>query len=230
MPEIHELPSGSVLTGAEYFPVSQELIASKITLDDIAAFVNYQDTTVTFTSLTLAEIGSTRSNFTLNWSIGPTARTLVSQTFNGDAIDVADRSKLITDSITGNTTWTVVANDGKSSGTGSVTQSFGYTRFYGAASSASLSDTQIKALTADLSTQSRVQSRQITCSNQYIYFCWPDSWGGNTASSFTVNGLLNTAWTLVRNDTFTNASGASYTIRLYRSNNLLTGTFNVSVS
>jgi hypothetical protein len=233
MPEIHQLPNSNSLTGAELFPTSQDVHARKCSLDDIAAFLNYQNTSVVASnnSGSPVEIGSSKTNITVSWTVGPNGRIPVSQTFGGSSIASTDRSKIIAGPITTNTTWTITATDSKpTTGTGSTTLEFRYKRYYGVSANATLTDPQIIALSSDLGTQSRTQTRQIVCSNEYIYFAWPDSWGGATSSSFTVNGLLNTAWIKVRNDSFTNASGNTYNIGVFRSSNLLTGTFNLGVS
>lgn len=174
------------------------------------------------------EIGQTISSVALVWSITLGTKSLTSQSINNGigALDVADRSYTHSgQSITSNRTYTVSITDGTTPRTGSTTVAFYYKRFWGVSSSATLDDAGIRALSQEYST-TRVQSRSMTASAQYLYFCWPDDWG---APTWTVNGLANTDFTLVRNDTFTNASGYSYTIRLYRSGNMLTGTYTVGV-
>jgi hypothetical protein len=77
-------------------------------------------------------------------------------------------------------------------------------------------------------TTSRTQTRNgMAPSAEYVYFAWPASFGG-TINSFTVNGLLNNDWQLSERD-FVNASGKSELYKIFRSNNLLTGTFNIAV-
>jgi hypothetical protein len=73
----------------------------------------------------------------------------------------------------------------------------------------------------------RVKSTfSINLTNQFLYYIYPTSFG---ASSFTINGLLNTDFSF-KDFTFTNQYGYVATFRMYRSNNILNGTFNVAVS
>lgn len=66
----------------------------------------------------------------------------------------------------------------------------------------------------------------ITLSNQFFYYVYPLAFG---ASAFTINGLSNTDFSFM-DFTFTNPFGFATTFRMYRSNNLLNGTFNIAVS
>jgi len=66
----------------------------------------------------------------------------------------------------------------------------------------------------------------ITLSGQFFYYVYPTSFG---AASFTINGLSNTDFTF-KDFTFTNPFGFATTFRMYRSNNILNGTFNIAVS
>ena len=63
-------------------------------------------------------------------------------------------------------------------------------------------------------------------SGQYVYFAYPSSFG---VATFTVNGLLNTDWSLTTR-AFVNASGYSEPFHIYRSNNLLTGTYVIAIT
>lgn len=92
--------------------------------------------------------------------------------------------------------------------------------YEGVNANTSLSDGDIVALTSQFQT-SRILSVTLAPSGQYLYFALPTSFG---AATFNVNGLLNTAWILTTR-TF---DGDTYNI--YRSQNLLTGTFQVAVS
>lgn len=74
---------------------------------------------------------------------------------------------------------------------------------------------------------SRVKSTfSITLSNQYFYYVYPTSFG---AASFTINGLLNNDFSFT-DFSFTNPFGFVTSFRMYRSNNLLNGTFNIAVA
>jgi hypothetical protein len=66
----------------------------------------------------------------------------------------------------------------------------------------------------------------ITLSNQFFYYVYPTAFG---AAAFTVNGLSNTDFSF-KDFVFTNPFGYSTSFRLYRSNNILNGTFNIAVA
>ena len=66
----------------------------------------------------------------------------------------------------------------------------------------------------------------ITLSGQFFYYVYPLSFG---AAAFTINGLSNTDFSF-KDFTFTNPFGFATTFRMYRSNNILNGTFNIAVS
>jgi hypothetical protein len=98
--------------------------------------------------------------------------------------------------------------------------------YWGVSSTPSpLTNAEIIALSSQFAT-SRNLSVMLTAAAQYIYFAYPAAWG---TATFTVNGLLNTAWTLTV-ISFTNASGYNSSYNLYQSNNLLTGTYQIVVS
>ncbi len=66
----------------------------------------------------------------------------------------------------------------------------------------------------------------INLTAQYFYYVYPTSFGN---ASFTINGLLNTDFTS-KDFVFTNPHGFATTFRMYRSNNLLNGSFNIAVA
>ena len=97
------------------------------------------------------------------------------------------------------------------------------TRWHGASALTTLTDAQITTNLASDVADSFVQTRDIVCDGEYIYFVLPATWG---APTFTVGGLLNTAWaSTTRQIAFT---GLDYTI--YRSTFPLTGTIRVSLA
>jgi hypothetical protein len=66
----------------------------------------------------------------------------------------------------------------------------------------------------------------ITLSNQFFYYIYPTSFG---AAAFTINGLSNNDFSFA-DFSFTNPFGFVTTFRMYRTNNLLNGTFNIAVA
>ena len=94
----------------------------------------------------------------------------------------------------------------------------------------SLINTVLSATTGVLSTTKTLSTAK-TLSNQFYYYAYPKIYGTPT---FTVNGLPNNAWgnsnigTLFTT-TFINTNGYSNQYYVARSDNRLTGTFNISI-
>lgn len=119
-----------------------------------------------------------------------------------------------------NATYTInaVASDGKT-GSSSQTITWFWKRYWGAFASAypptdvrfAITDAQILALTGagvgtgnELSTTRVKTLNNINASGNYLVFAWPASWGN---PQFVINGLINTAFTKVRSNSFTNGAG-----------------------
>lgn len=96
--------------------------------------------------------------------------------------------------------------------------------YWGLSDDATLSTAQINALNTALAT-SRAQTRVLSPAGQYLYIVYPAAFG---AATFTVNGLSNNDFTLVTQN-HTPAGGSSTSYRVYKSNNLLTGTYSLGV-
>jgi len=183
----------------------------------ISAFTN---------SVNAVEIGSTVSSTILNWTIN---KTITSQSLNqGFFVNDTATPEIYTDgaSYTTDRTYTLTISDGQTNVNASSSVYFRNKRYWGVNASASLSDAQIIALSSELST-GRTQTRNgMAPAAQYIYIAYPASWG---VATFTVNGLLNTDWTLSVQDHI-NASGNTTSYNVYRTNNLLTGSYNIVVN
>jgi hypothetical protein len=123
---------------------------------------------------------------------------------------------------------TVSSSDKATSTVATITWYWG--RYWGAFSSGvpptdgsfTISNAQILALTGagvgtgyELSTTMAKTYNGINGGGNYLVFAFPTSWGTPT---FVVNGLTSSAFTLVRNNTFTNVSGGSTTYSVWVSN------------
>ncbi|MFA5187682.1 MAG: hypothetical protein WC551_14470, partial [Patescibacteria group bacterium] len=191
---------------------------------DYLLYVNPSITSFTNT-VNQVEIGTTVASTTLNWTIN---KSVTSESLNQGIgfITPSLRTYTHVDSYTTDRTYTLTVNDGTNNTSASTSVYFRYKRYYGTNASATLNDGQIISLTGELST-SRVQTRNgITPSNEYIYIVYPAAWG---TATFTVNGLLNTDWTLTV-QSHTNSSGYTANYNVYRTNNLLTGSYNIGVN
>lgn len=175
------------------------------------------------------EIGSTVTSTTLTWTIDESA-DLTDQTLNQSigSVGTVVRQYIHSDSYTTDRTYTLTITDGVNPDNASTSIYFRHKRYWGTNANTSLNDAQIIALSSELST-SRSMSKSITSAAAYIYFAWPSSWDSSPPATFTVNGLNNTAWTYVTRN-FINASGYTEEYRIYKSDNLLTGSYDIVVS
>lgn len=173
------------------------------------------------------EIGSSIASVVLSWSYNT---SITAQSLSGSGTSaplLAARTQTVSGPFTTLQTWGLSADNGADHATGSTTLRFLSKRYWGVSALTTLTDAQIIALANSVLTTTRVMFDTLAPSAQYIYFAWPTSFGTPT---FLVNGLLNTAWTKVRSaSAFVNASGASVNYDVWRSDNLLTSTFQVTV-
>lgn len=183
--------------------------------------------------LSAFEIGTTISNVNLTWTIAPTGLVLSNQTLspNIGMVDVSLRTtNLIGLSLTTDTTWTNVINDGLGFNNSIVTNTASITfRHYlswGRSSLTNLGNSEIQTLHTtgggagrEFRTTRQRSGISMTVSNQYVYFAYPASFG---AATFRVGGLPNSAFTSTT-ATYTNASGNVSSFLIYRTLELITG-------
>lgn len=171
------------------------------------------------------EKGITVSSTVLNWTTS-TAPTTLSLNQGIGSISSGLTTYTDTASYSTSRTYTLTASDGTCSPTANTSVTFLDSNYFGVNSSATLNDTQINALSSSLSS-TRVQTHNgLTPAAQYLYIAYPASYGVGT---ITVNGFLDNSWVLaVQNHT--NASGSTSSYNVFRSANLLTGTYNVSIN
>jgi hypothetical protein len=175
------------------------------------------------------EIGSTITTVGVGWS---TNKIMSSVTITGTGSPTTDYAPATSGvisitglSLTTDTTYTMHCTDLESAtDTGSANVSFRYSRYWGVGTLTSLSDSQINALTNELST-SRVKTITYVCANEYFYYIYPVTWG---TSTFTIGGVENVP--TVSTITHINSSGNSASYYFYRSVNLLTGTITVVIT
>jgi hypothetical protein len=192
------------------------------TLDDILN--PYKAPQVSLSGGGTWEVGQTVANVVLTWSVS-VHQTIVSQVLT-DAGNVGTTATNYTfngANLTTNKTYTIVVDDGSSTGSSSTTFSFRHRRRWGLSADATLDNDGVLALTSELAT-ARTQTRTFNASAQYLWFAWPESWGEAT---FRVNGLMNSAW-ITNVQPHLNASGHTTNYRLYRSQYLQSGS-NINV-
>jgi hypothetical protein len=168
---------------------------------------------------------------TLNWTVNrPLQSTPISSiTVNGVSITpdpiaegATQSGALANQTLNRNivTTYAITAfNTSGYSSTRTTTIQWFWKRYWGAFASPypptdvrfSISDAQVLALTGagigtgnELSTTLVKTYDGINAGGNYLVFGWPSAWGQPT---FVINGLISTAFTRVRSNSFTNASG-----------------------
>ena len=165
------------------------------------------------------EIGSTVSSVGLSWSIN---KTETSQSLNQGIGTLANgvRSYTYSIPITTNKTFTITVGDGTTTANASTSVVFYNRRWWGTSALSSLTGPQILGLASDELSTGRSKSMTLNGNGEYIYYAYPSAWG---TATFTVNGLLNTAWTLSI-VSHTNASGHTENYNVYRTNTIQNGT------
>lgn len=188
------------------------------------------------------------SSFTLNWSVTRHTLPITSITVNGVSVSSGffiglapggTLSSGTTATITNpntNQTYAIVTTTASETVNASTLVVFSHKRFYYGESQNVIPFTDPNTstnvnLNANAGTSEFAGSRvkgafAITLSNQFFYYVYPTAFG---AAAFTINGLSNTDFTF-KDFTYTNPLGFSTTFRMYRSNNILNGTFNIAVS
>ncbi len=172
------------------------------------------------------EIGTTVTSTVLNWSYN---KTMITASLNQGIGSISPSLLTYTQTATytTNRTYTLTAGDGVNSTSANTTISFENKNYWGSSihDSSTITDAQIIALNKGF-TITRAKSFSVSPSAEYIVYSYPASFG---AATFTVNGFLDTAFTLTTRN-FVNASGATVSYNIYTSNDLLTGTYSVVVS
>jgi hypothetical protein len=191
------------------------------------------------------------ASFTLNWSVTRRTLPITSITVNGLVVPspffsgLAQNASLVsgtTATITTpntNQTYQIVTTTASENVNASTSITFSHKRYFygdtqnllddglftdaGRSTNVNLNDVGGKS---EFATTRVKSSFPITLSNQFFYYVFPVTFG---SASFTINGLSNTDFS-VKDFTFTNPFGFATTFRMYRSNNILNGTFNIAVS
>ena len=203
-------------------PISETIVDYKSALD----YLLYYDLTITLNTshVTTVEVGSVLSNVTFNWSYN---KTILSQSFNGVSLDKDVKNFVCTENIINNKTFTLTANDERKQFSKSITFNFRHGRYWGTSSSTSLTNDDIlNSLNKELSTNRNKTFTVTANDNEYIYYCYPNSWG---TSTFSVGGFVG-GFELVSTINFTNINNVTTLYNVYRSTNKSLGNTTVTVS
>jgi hypothetical protein len=177
----------------------------------------------------VVQIGSTVNTIGVSWD---TNKVMTSVTITGTGAPATNyapaTSGVITitgQALTSDTTYTMYCTDLElATDTGTATVLFRYARYWGVGTLTSLSDSQINALSYELTT-TMVKTVTYSLSNQYFYYIYPVAWG---TATFTIGGIENVP--IVSTITHINSSGNSSSYYFYRSANLLTGSITVVIT
>ena len=164
------------------------------------------------------EVGQTVTSTLLSWSW---SKPLISQSLNNG---IGSLSPVLTtynhiSTYTTDRTYTITGATAAQPSNASTSVVFRQKRWWGTNPTVTPVDATIFALSNNEFTSSRAKSFTINGGGQYIYYAYPSTFG---AATFTVNGLLNTAWTLFV-ISHTNASGFTENYNVYRTNTIQNG-------
>jgi hypothetical protein len=242
---INENPTTSTIGGIQSgttFPAS-----SPKTVQQVLDMLLYPYQSPGFTSFSISNLGASSasgntvevgdtiaSNRTFTWSTSNSGNvlansisiidqtngnTVLASSLANDGNQVVTNGSITKTSSTSHTFQIRGTNTNSGTFTGSYTINWRHRRWWGVSASSTMTSAGLLTLGNNEFSTSRSKSMVLDGDAKYIYIAYPESWG---AASFTVNGLLNTAWTLsVINHT--NASGHVESYNVYRSNTVQNG-------
>lgn len=222
-----KISSSSIMTAmdeklAYTNPISETITDYKSALD----YLLYYDLTISLSSnqsQTVLEMGSVISSITFNWSYN---KNILSQVFNGVPLNLSSRSYTYSTKLSSNKTFNLIATDERKSFSKSISFYFRYGRYWGVSTSPTLDSRGILGLSKELSTGKGKTFTVNADTNQYIYYCYPSSWG---TSTFSVGGFVG-GFELLGIIDFTNIKGNTTSYYVYRSSNHSLGNTTVTVS
>jgi len=166
----------------------------------------------------VVETGTTIPTVALTWTLNKAVST---EAITGLAPLTPDaRSATALGPFTSDHSWTLTANDGKTTVTASATITFRQRRYWGVSASPTLTTADILAFSGEFST-SKGKSVSYDCTGgRYPYFTYPASFGDPVG--VTVGGLAFSDL-VITTQSFTNASGYASNYKVIRFGNLQTG-------
>lgn len=202
-------------------PISSSITDYKSALD----YLLYFDLSISFSCNrgTSLEMGATIESVTFNWNYN---KNILSQSFNGTSLDPSVRSYTYAMPFSANKTFTLTAQDDRKSFSRSIAFTFSLGRYWGVSSSPTITSEGIQYLSKELA-NGRGKTFTVNASDgQYIYYCYPTSWGD---AKFSVGGFEG-GFDLIGTINFMNVQGYITEYRVYRSTNASLGTTTVVVS
>jgi hypothetical protein len=180
----------------------------------------------------VAEVGDIVTSCSLSWNYNPLGN-LNWQKFADmtDPLNIADRNRTVsgpTVAINPSRTFTLNYADGIKILTGapkSSTTTINFRRrgYYGASSTGTLTDAQIRNFSIQPFITSRSRSLQIVPNGAFLYLAWPTNLGEATQIRIGIFDSIN-SFTRTTYTNFTNKSNNPTDYYIYKSNNILNGT------
>ena len=176
------------------------------------------------TSALNVEKGKTLSNTVFNWTYN---KSITSQSFNGQTLDVNARTYTYPDSFNSNKTFTLRASDGTKDFSRNISFNFMNGRYWGVSSLMDLNSSFITSLSNKELSTNRNKTFTVNCGeDEFIFYCIPSSFGVPT---FTVGGFSG-GFDKISTIEFTNSSGHTENYDIWKSSNNNLGTTTVVVS
>lgn len=174
------------------------------------------------------------TTFQVNWTITKNTNPITSIIVGGQPITPTGESQSGTTNIVlpsnVNASITIKASDGKEESQISLPIKFQHRLYYGAIAKDGINqvitDSDILSLTGEPRDNRYITIPNIDANGKYILIAMPDDWG---QPLIFINGLLNNAYTLVRNDNFINSQGYSKKYKILVSNTTQFGATNIEI-
>lgn len=179
-------------------------------------------------SPSIVEIGTVVTDVDLIWTITrePEASVAITDLSNIDKSLLSNNASLTGLSISTNKIYTITVDDFPQVTTDTATIQFRYSNYWGVSNSVLTSNDILDLTFSDLIGTRAGQYLFSNITNSYVYLAFPTSYG---TPVFTVNGLIVVFESTIVSS-FTNASGATTSYTLYKSQNLLNGSVLITVS
>lgn len=202
-------------------PASDTIVDFRTALD----YILYYDLSINLTCnrSTVLENGAKLTSITFEWTYN---KPIVSQSFNNEGLPLDQRRYIYNQTITSNKEFKLFATDERKTFTKTISFQFRNGRYWGTSSNLSLENEDILGLQKELSTGRGKTFTVNANEGEYIYYCYPMSWG---AATFSVGGFTG-GFELVGNINFRNSLGHAEMYYIYRSTNHSLGDTVVTVS
>lgn len=202
-------------------PASDTIVDFRTALD----YILYYDLEINLVPnrSTVLENGAKLTSITFEWTYN---KPIISQSFDNKGLPLDQRRYIYNQTLTSNKEFKLFATDERKTFTKTISFQFRNGRYWGTSSNLSLENEDILELQKELSTGRGKTFTVNANEGEYIYYCYPMSWG---AANFSVGGFTG-GFELVSNIRFINSLGHAEMYYIYRSTNHSLGDTVVTVS